>query len=120
MDINDLQSLVYAQAVERGLYKNNPSAKRLLHHIREEGNEIISAYYKYGDLKTHYECKSMLIEDCDKVDFNCEACPYRSNEGVPQEMADVIIMTLSACEHLGIDAEEAIKEKMQYNAIRKR
>lgn len=120
MTIEELQKAVYAQAVSRGLYKENPGPNNLLWHIREEAAEAVRAWKRYNDLKAHYECTSKCIEDCATVKFACDKCPYRKNEGVNQELADVIIMTLSACEHLGIDIEAAIKTKMAYNDIRER
>ena len=39
-------------------------------------------------------------------------------EGIPSEMADVVIRVLDACEYYGIDLEQAIKEKMAYNRTR--
>lgn len=120
MELKELQLDAYTQAVERGLYKDEPSINNLLWHIREEASEAIRAWKQYNDLRTHYECESHFVEDCLKCDFDCSICPRRRNEGVNQELADVIIMTLSACEHMGIDIEAAIKEKMAYNAIRKR
>lgn len=120
MNIKKLQKAIYKQAQRKGLYKYPQSINALLWHIREEAAEAVRAWKKYNDLKVHYECTSKRIEDCAIVKFACDKCPYRSNEGVDQELADVIIMTLSACEHLGIDIEKAIKEKMAYNDIRKR
>lgn len=120
MKLKELQEAVYAQEVECGLYKKKKSVHNLLWHIREEGNEAIRAWNQYKDLNVHYECESRFKEDCLKVEFDCSKCDKRINDGVSQELADVIIKTLSACEQLGIDIEAAIKEKMEYNAIRKR
>lgn len=39
-------------------------------------------------------------------------------EGVPSELADVIIRTLELCHAWGIDIDEAIRLKMVYNNIR--
>lgn len=120
MDINELKKAIYAQAVEKGLYNDSPSTSNLLWHIREEAGEAVRAWKKYGDLITHYECDSRFTADCEKSGFDCPRCKHRRNEGTSQELADIIIMTLSACEYLGVDIEAAITEKMAYNAIRKR
>lgn len=120
MELKELQLDAYTQAVERGLYKDSPTKNKLLWHIREEATEAVRAWQRYRDVKTHYECNSRTITDCMPTNFDCSRCKQRRNEGVNQELADVIIMTLSACEHLGIDIEAAIKEKMAYNAIRER
>ena len=119
MDLKKLQKSVFDQARERGLYDMRPTASNLFWHIREEAAEVVRAWRKYKDLRTHYEC-SGTRRVCEIQNFNCNTCPCRKNEGVTQEIADVIIMALSACEYLGIDVEQAIKEKMEYNAIRQR
>jgi NTP pyrophosphatase (non-canonical NTP hydrolase) len=38
--------------------------------------------------------------------------------GIPTEMADIIIRVFSACQYYGIDIEEAIKTKMEFNKTR--
>ena len=120
MNIDDLKADVYAQAVKKGLYDDPQSIKTLLWHIRTEAQEAQKAFYHYGDIETHYECNSRFSIDCVKNGYSCPACSHRRNEGVPQELADVIIMTLSACAYLDIDIAKAIREKMAYNEIRER
>jgi NTP pyrophosphatase (non-canonical NTP hydrolase) len=39
-------------------------------------------------------------------------------EGVPSEMADVVIRVMDFCEANGVDLEKAILEKLDYNATR--
>lgn len=39
-------------------------------------------------------------------------------EGIPTELADVVIRVMDLCEHYGIDLEKAIIEKHQYNQTR--
>ena len=39
-------------------------------------------------------------------------------EGVPIELADLLIRVLDYCEYAGIDIEEAIRVKMEYNKTR--
>ena len=39
-------------------------------------------------------------------------------EGIPIELADVIIRIADLCGHYGIDLESAIEEKMEYNKTR--
>ena len=42
----------------------------------------------------------------------------QSPEGVPIELADVVIRIMDMCGLYGIDLEEAIKTKMEYNKTR--
>lgn len=39
-------------------------------------------------------------------------------EGVPSELADIVIRVLDLCEHYGIDLEKVIEEKHKYNIER--
>lgn len=39
-------------------------------------------------------------------------------EGIPSELADIIIRVLDICAHHGIDIEQAIEDKMAFNAHR--
>ena len=39
-------------------------------------------------------------------------------EGVPSELADVVIRIMDMCERYDIDLEEAIREKVRYNRTR--
>ncbi|MDA3779726.1 MAG: hypothetical protein PF487_05805 [Bacteroidales bacterium] len=41
-------------------------------------------------------------------------------EGIPSELADVVIRVADMCGYYGIDLEKAIEEKMEYNEIRSR
>jgi NTP pyrophosphatase (non-canonical NTP hydrolase) len=42
----------------------------------------------------------------------------RKPEGIPSEMADIIIRALDVCGRYGIDIERALKEKIDYNRSR--
>lgn len=39
-------------------------------------------------------------------------------EGVPSELADIVIRVMDLCEYYGIDLEKAIAEKHEYNKTR--
>ena len=43
---------------------------------------------------------------------------YRKPEGIPSELADVIIRIFDYCGYAGIDIEKAIKEKDEFNKSR--
>ena len=48
----------------------------------------------------------------------CKICEYGKPEGIPIELADVIIRIADTCGRYGIDIEHAIKIKMEYNKTR--
>lgn len=50
-----------------------------------------------------------------------EVLPYAINrkpEGLPSELADIVIRVADFCGQMGINLEAAIKDKMAYNATR--
>lgn len=60
-------------------------------------------------------------EEARKPDFDPKRTYYRADgkpEGLPAELADVIIRTCDTAQALGIDLEAAIQEKHAYNKTR--
>ncbi|WP_239711767.1 hypothetical protein [Paenibacillus sp. 19GGS1-52] len=47
-----------------------------------------------------------------------EKNPDRKPCGIPSELADIVIRVMDACGRYGIDLEQAVTEKMAYNARR--
>lgn len=75
------------------------------------GHDVTETYYSGGvgwatddDLEPH-----------ERLDANDN---LRKPEGMPSELADVVIRTLDAADAWGIDIEAAIEEKLAYNATR--
>lgn len=69
----------------------------------------------------HGECSEALFEwrnghDFTEVYYN-EDKPTKP-EGIPIELADIIIRVLDMCMYYGIDIEKAIETKFQYNVTR--
>ena len=99
--LNTLRDAIYEDAVEHGLYvleKDVPEIERaavsLVSMIKSEINEARDA----------------------AIDW--EAHRSGSQDHFAEELADVIIMTLSACGHLGIDIDAAVRRKMEINRAR--
>lgn len=92
MDLNNLRDEIYADAVAHGLWED------------EDGVDWFR------------ECHSMI--ECE-VDELYDAIEDRVNgygdEHFIEELADVIIMSLSVAGYLGIDIDAAVKEKMEIN-----
>lgn len=101
MTIKELQKDVHENAVKHGWWKTPPTEGELLILIVSEvceafeeirnGHEMTETYYTGKDNKM---------------------------EGVPSELADVVIRVMDVCEHYGIDLEAAIIEKHNYNKTR--
>lgn len=59
-----------------------------------------------------------VIMPCDVIGEACEKYERRKPEGVAVELADCMIRILDYCGHAGIDIEEAIRIKHEYNKTR--
>lgn len=99
--LNAMRDAIYEDAVEHGLYaleKDVPEIERaavsLVSMIKSETNEARNA----------------------AIDW--EAHRSGAQDHFAEELADVIIMTLSACGHLGIDIDAAVRRKMEINKAR--
>lgn len=51
---------------------------------------------------------------------NNHSAPGEKPEGLPSELADVIIRIADFCGAVGIDLEDAVAEKLEYNAAKRR
>ena len=97
--LNTLRDAIYEDAVAHGLwdkYKYYP-ATDCVDFIRDEVNEL---EYAATNWRNGYEENS---------EFYPEFC---------QELADVIIMSLSVAGRLGIDIDAAVRRKMEINKAR--
>ena len=73
---------------------------------------------------TYYECKNPHA--CTEEQYVCGACcsdrPHKCKFakpcGIPFELADYAIRIFDACGRYGIDLEQAIRVKMEYNKNR--
>jgi NTP pyrophosphatase (non-canonical NTP hydrolase) len=50
--------------------------------------------------------------------LRCQECEHGKPEGIPIELADVIIRICDTCGQYGIDLDRAIRLKMEYNKTR--
>jgi hypothetical protein len=59
-----------------------------------------------------------IVADCPLKGDTCAECIPQKPEGIPIELADCIIRILDYCGRSGIDIEEAIRIKHEYNKTR--
>ena len=91
--LNTLRDAIYEDAVAHGLWDEHYQATDCVDFIRGEVIEL--------------ECAAM-----DWMDGYIDSSEFR------QELADVIIMSLSVAGKLGIDIDEAVRRKMEINKAR--
>lgn len=115
--IATIQQEAYFRAVESGWWPehqdvNVPEKIALMHSELSEALEELRAG---RDVAERYYTGDAGL----RVDFpvSPDGRPYKP-EGVPSELADVIIRILDLCGHFGIDMEAVLEEKMRYNATR--
>ena len=101
ISLNYLRDAIYEDAAAHGLYaleKDVPEIERaavsLVSMIKSETDEARDA----------------------AIDW--EAHRSGAQDQFAEELADVIIMTLSACGHLGIDIDAAVRRKIEINKAR--
>jgi hypothetical protein len=118
--ISELQQRAYQQSADKGFHDNEPTEGRALLSLNAERIALM-----------HSELSEALEELRGGRAANETYYPTAGNpgvfekaghkpEGVPSEMADVVIRVLDFCGANNIDLESMITEKLDYNASRGR
>lgn len=113
MNISDLVKQAHETAKEKGRWDREPSFGELIALCHSELSEALEEY-RVGHSISEPSCDCDR-HDCFRAGRGCQDCPELRPEGIPIELADVIIRIADMCGHYGIDLESAIKQKMEYN-----
>ena len=120
--LNELAKAAHENAVEKGWWKKDQPFPEILALIHSEVSEALEEYrdghkpneiyYRHFGLHStsQYPMTGYLAE-------NEERQPYKP-EGVPIELADIIIRILSYAGYKNIDIAAAVHVKMEYNKTR--
>lgn len=100
ISIKELQKEVHENAKAHGWWETPPKIGELLMLITTEVSEAFEEVRKGKEINETYYADNGKME------------------GVPSELADIVIRVMDLCEHYGIDLEKAIIEKHEYNKTR--
>ena len=120
--IAELQERAYRQSADKGFHDNEPTEARALLSLNAERialihSELSEALEELRNGKVANETYyPTAFEYSDRV---FSQYPHKP-EGVPSEMADVVIRVLDFCGANNINLEAMIEEKLTYNASRGR
>lgn len=131
--IKNLVHEAYTNAKEKGFHDDDESvtpAHRLMliagevneafEEIRD-GRDLLETHYTYTAVKNGVKFKGLSREQYEALtDTNVahEDPPTPKPEGVPSELADVVIRIFDFAGTYGIDLEKAVLQKMAYNSGR--
>ncbi|MFF2531541.1 hypothetical protein ACFVS2_21775 [Brevibacillus sp. NPDC058079] len=113
--INELVQEAHGNAVSKGWWDKERSFGESIALIHSEASEALEDYRaNKKPTEVWYEKKDELgiVFGENQLTADWKPC------GIPSEMADIVIRVMDVCGWYGIDLEQAIVEKMTYNASR--
>ena len=130
MEIKEFAHEVHENAKAHGWWDEERSFGDLIALCHSELSEALEEYRNgRKPTETYYSCHAPITKPVTTEGFKgCPVCSdpcnnqcsghYGKMEGIPSELADVIIRVLDMAEHYGIDIETALIEKHAYNKTR--
>ena len=104
MNIKELINISYKMAIEKGWHETERSVPELLCLMHAEISEALEEYRNGHHIDETY--------------FVTDSSGNEKPEGIPIELADVIIRIADFCGLHNINLEEAIETKIDYNRLR--
>jgi NTP pyrophosphatase (non-canonical NTP hydrolase) len=106
MDLKELVDVAFNQAKDKGFHDNDDKVTfgDRIALIHTELSEALEAFRVVG--LEGVQCNYQRLDEGKKP------------EGVPSELADVVIRVADLCGTYGIDLQSAVKEKLAYNRTR--
>jgi NTP pyrophosphatase (non-canonical NTP hydrolase) len=120
LNIKEFVKEVGENAIDHGWWDGEErSFGELIALCHSELSEALEEYRKGKNPNdTYYSCKTPS-EFCGVTPDNCEGCEFLGKpEGIPSELADVVIRIFDMCHHYGIDIESMLIEKHEFNKSR--
>lgn len=121
--LNKLRDEIHANAVAHGWWQDERPFGEIIALCHSELSGALEEYRNghkpteiyYGDCD--YSKCQLTFEECYRQ-LKTKSCNLIKPEGIPIELADCIIRILDYCGKEGIDIEEAIRSKHEYNKSR--
>jgi NTP pyrophosphatase (non-canonical NTP hydrolase) len=110
--LNKLRDEIHQTAVEHGWWDDERTFGDVIALCHSELSEALEEY-RNGMPMVYFPCNNGGM--CDSKTSNCKS---KKPEGIAIELADCMIRILDYCGHAGIDIEEAIRIKHEYNKTR--
>lgn len=110
--LNELAKAVHENAVSKGWWDDDRPFSEIVALIHSEVSEAFEEY-RNGRKPTE-----VYASHGDGMACSPPCTPGLKPEGVPIELADVILRILDYCGHAGIDIDDALERKMKYNTTR--
>lgn len=107
--LNELSKEIHQNAVDHGWHEEERSFGEIIALCHSELSEALEEYRDGMPNVYTKSCECSIIRSCD----GCPDAP--KPEGIAIELADCIIRILDYCGHAGIDIDEAIRIKHEYN-----
>lgn len=126
MDLNKLRDEIHSNSISHGWWDEERSFGDIVALCHSELSEALEEY-RDGRPMVWFACREGSNAICNPEDsYDCSMfgretlCGYRNAkpEGIAVELADCIIRILDYCGQAGIDVEEVIKIKHEYNKTR--
>lgn len=111
--LNKLCKEAHENAVDHGWWEEEKSFGELIALCHSELSEALEEYRKGEFLNIIYYSDEQGSEYGSDDPFE-----HLKPKGIPTELADVLIRIFDMCGHYGIDLDEAVRIKMEYNKTR--
>lgn len=99
---NELAQFVYRNSIDKGFYE--------LDKVRDFDGMLANVHGEVSEALQEWRNGRGMTETYHNEDFK--------PEGIPSELADIIIRVLDICAHFDINIEEAVWHKVSYNLNR--
>lgn len=110
--LNKLRDEIHENAVAHGWWEEERSFAEIIALCHSELSEALEEYREGYGADTVYFTDGRFSWSIEQTE------EYSKPEGIPIELADTIIRILDYCGKAGIDIEEAIRIKHEFNKIR--